>query len=136
MPSLDRQDRSDAVATLKDAHLKPDVHEVASSKPAGEVTAQDPPAATKQPEGTSVRINVSKGPTPVSVPSVIGQPIDTASSVLQAQHFKVSTNYVDSTQPANTVISQTPAAGALGGEGHGGEPHRLEGPRRPRPFRT
>jgi serine/threonine-protein kinase len=64
-----------------------------------------------------VRINVSKGPTPVSVPGVIGEPIDTASSQLQALGFKVSTTYVDSTEPANNVISQTPASGDSAGKG-------------------
>jgi serine/threonine-protein kinase len=117
VPQLVGTQATDAVAALKDAHLKPDVHEVPSSKPAGEVTAQDPPAGTKQPEDTAVRINVSKGPTPVSVPSVIGQPIDTASSQLQALGFKVSTTFVDSTQPANTVIDQSPASGTSAGKG-------------------
>jgi eukaryotic-like serine/threonine-protein kinase len=117
VPSLIGQQSTDAVGALKDAHLKPDVHEVPSSKPAGEVTAQDPPAGTKQPEGSPVRINVSKGPTPVSVPSVIGQPIDTASSALQALGFKVTTNFVDSTQPANTVTDQSPGSGESAGKG-------------------
>jgi beta-lactam-binding protein with PASTA domain len=81
------------------------------------VTAQEPPAGTSIAEGSKVRINVSKGPTPVSVPSVTGQPIDTASSQLQGLGFQVSTNYVDSTQPANTVIDQTPGAGSSAGKG-------------------
>ncbi len=117
VPSLVGQQSTDAVGALKDAHLKPDVHEVPSSKPTGEVTAQDPPAGTKQPEGSPVRINVSKGPTPVSVASVVGEPIATATSTLQAQGFKVSPTYVDSSEPANNVISQTPAAGDSAGKG-------------------
>jgi serine/threonine-protein kinase len=111
VPSLVDTASTDAVAALKDAHLLPDVHEVPSSKDAGIVTAQDPPAGTKLPEGSKVRINVSKGPTPVSVPNVVGQPIASASSILQGLQFKVTTNYVDSTDPANTVIDQSPAAG-------------------------
>ena len=117
VPSLVGQQSTDAVGALKDAHLTPDVHEVPSSKPTGEVTAQDPPPGTKQPEGSPVRINVSKGPTPVSVPSVVGEPIATATSTLQAQGFKVSPTYVDSSEPANNVISQTPAAGDSAGKG-------------------
>jgi len=90
---------------------------VPSAKPAGEVTAQDPPAGTKEPEASTVWINVSKGPTPVSVPSVIGEPIDTASSQLQALGFTVTNKYVDSTEPSNTVLDQTPAAGSSAGKG-------------------
>jgi serine/threonine-protein kinase len=117
VPSLVDTASTDAVAALKDANLVADVHEVQSSKPAGTVTAQDPPPGTQVPEGTKVRINVSKGPQPVSVPNVVGQPIDTASSILQGQQFTVSTNYVDDTAPANTVISQSPGAGESAGKG-------------------
>jgi serine/threonine-protein kinase len=117
VPTLVGQQSTDAVSALNAAHLKPDVHDVPSAKPTGEVTAQDPPPGTKEPEGTPVRINVSKGPTPVSVPNVIGQPIATASSMLQGVHLKVSPTYVESTEPANTVIDQSPKPGDSAGEG-------------------
>jgi len=51
------------------------------------------------------------------VASVVGEPIATATSTLQAQGFKVSPTYVDSSEPANNVISQTPAAGDSAGKG-------------------
>jgi serine/threonine-protein kinase len=117
VPSLVGQQSTDAVQALTDAHLKPDVHQVPSQLPAGQVTAQDPPGGTKQPEGSTVRVNVSKGPTPVSVPSVVGEPIASATSQLRALGFNVSPTYVDSNQPANNVINQTPAAGASAGKG-------------------
>jgi serine/threonine-protein kinase len=117
VPDVVGQQSTDAVGALNDAHLKPDVHQVASGTPAGQVTAQDPAAGTKQPEGSSVRINVSKGPTPVSVPNVVGEPIATATSALQAQGFKVSPQFVDSGEPANNVISQSPTAGTSAGKG-------------------
>src|SRR5205814_5404 len=90
---------------------------LASDEEAGTVVAQDPPAGTSVPEGTSVRINVSKGPTPIAVPGVVGQPIDTASSILQASGFHVSTTFVDSNQPANTVIDQSPDANTSAAKG-------------------
>ena len=65
MPSLVGRQATDAVSALNDAHLKAAVLQVPSAKPAGEeVTAQDPPPGTKQPEGSVVHFNVSKGPTP------------------------------------------------------------------------
>jgi len=67
--------------------------------------------------GSVVHFNVSKGPTPVSVPTVVGQPIATATSMLRALGFKVSPTFVDSNEPANNVISQTPAAGDSAGKG-------------------
>jgi eukaryotic-like serine/threonine-protein kinase len=81
------------------------------------VTAQDPPEGTQVTVGSTVWINVSKGPQPVAVPQVVGEPIDQASSELQAAGFRVSTRYVDDNQPANTVIDQSPASGGSAGKG-------------------
>ncbi|HWX09992.1 MAG TPA: PASTA domain-containing protein, partial [Gaiellaceae bacterium] len=117
VPTLVGMQSTDAVAALKDAKFVVKIRQVPSSLPAGQVTAQDPPAGTKEPEGSTVWINVSKGPTPVSVPNVIGQPIATASSLLQSQHLKVSPTFVDSNQPANTVVDQNPKPGVSVGEG-------------------
>jgi serine/threonine-protein kinase len=88
-----------------------------STQPAGQVLAQDPPAGTKVKVNSVVHVNVSKGPLPVAVPTVLGQPIDQASSTLQALGFRVATTFVESNQPANTVIDQAPSAGASAGKG-------------------
>jgi serine/threonine-protein kinase len=93
------------------------VHEVPSGKDAGVVTAQDPPPGTLVKEWTKVRINVSKGPQPVSVPDVRGQPFDTANSQLQGLGFQVTSTFVESTEPANTVIDQSPGAGSSAAKG-------------------
>jgi eukaryotic-like serine/threonine-protein kinase len=117
VPSLVDQSSTDAVATLTKLGLKPDLHNVPSSKPAGTVLAQDPKAGVKLPVGQPVRLNVSKGPQPVSVPTVVNEPLAQATSELQAVGFQVSPRFVDSTQPANTVISQSPDAGTSAGKG-------------------
>ncbi len=80
------------------------------------MTAQDPPPGTKLPVGQSVRINVSKGPQPIAVPNVLSLPIDQATSMLRAAGFQVSPRFVNSPQPANTVIDQSPAAGTSAGK--------------------
>jgi beta-lactam-binding protein with PASTA domain/predicted Ser/Thr protein kinase len=117
VPSLVGEQSTDAVAALTRLHLKPDVHGVNSSKPAGEVTAQDPPQGTKLPVGQSVRINVSKGPQPIAVANVLSLPLDQATSTLQAQGFQVSPRFVSNDQPANTVINQSPGPGQSAGKG-------------------
>jgi serine/threonine protein kinase/beta-lactam-binding protein with PASTA domain len=117
VPSLVGQQSTDAVAALTRLRLKPDLHDVPSSKPAGEVTAQDPPPGTKLTVGEAVRVNVSKGPQPVAVPNVIGQAIEQASSVLQASGLRVDPRYVEDTAPANTVVDQDPSAGSSVGKG-------------------
>jgi eukaryotic-like serine/threonine-protein kinase len=117
VPTLTDMKSTDAVAALTQLKLKPDEHPVPSDKPAGTVTAQDPLPGTKVPEGSKVRINVSKGPTPVNVPDVRGQPLPSASSMLQGLGFKVTTTFVNSSQPQSTVIDQTPAGGNSAAKG-------------------
>jgi serine/threonine-protein kinase len=118
VPNLVGEQSTTAASALTQLKLKPDVHAVPSSKPAGEVTAQDPPAGTKIPVGQPVRINVSKGPQPVAVPNVLSLPIDQATSTLEAAGFQVvSPHFVVNDQPANTVINQTPAPGTSAGKG-------------------
>ena len=117
VPNLVGASSTDAVATLTKLGLKPDLHQVPSSSAAGTIVAQDPPADTKVTVGGKVRLNVSKGPQPISVPSVIGEPIDQASSELQAAGFNVSPRYVDDNQPKNTVIGQSPSSGESAGKG-------------------
>jgi beta-lactam-binding protein with PASTA domain/predicted Ser/Thr protein kinase len=117
VPPLVGKSENDVIAQLARLGLKTHAREVPSTKPAGTITAQDPPAGTKLPVHSVVTINVAKGPVPVAVPSVISQPIDQASSQLQALGFKVATTFVDSDQPANTVIDQSPPAGQSAGRG-------------------
>jgi serine/threonine-protein kinase len=117
VPPLVGKNENDVIAQLARLGLKTHTREVPSTKPAGTITAQDPQAGTKLPVHSVVTINVAKGPVPVAVPSVISQPIDQASSQLQALGFKVATTFVDSDQPANTVIDQAPPAGQSAGRG-------------------
>ena len=109
--------QTEAAGELAKQGLKVKVRSVPSNKPAGTITAQDPPGGTKVEVNTLVTINVAEGPKPVSVPTVIGQPIDQASSTLQGLGFRVATTFVESGQPANTVINQAPAAGQSAGKG-------------------
>jgi eukaryotic-like serine/threonine-protein kinase len=117
IPSVVDSNVTDAVTRLTKLGLKVKQRSVGSLKAAGTITAQDPPSGTKVEVGTLVTVNVAKGPLPVSVPGVIGQPLATASSTLQALHFRVVTTFVEATDPANTVIQQSPGAGASAGTG-------------------
>jgi beta-lactam-binding protein with PASTA domain len=75
------------------------------------VTAQSPSANTVVVEGTQVRINVSKGPRPVTVPSVVNLPYERAAAELQQAGFDVTRVDVGSDLPAGVVVSQDPGAG-------------------------
>ena len=117
VPTLVGMQETDAVNQLKALHLKPDVHGVNSNTPANQVTAQDPKSGTKVVVGTSVRINVSKGPQPVAVPSVVGDTLDQATATLQGAGFKTTPTFVNAPQPANTVTDQSPGAGSSAAKG-------------------
>ena len=113
VPDVRGDTQADAVAALVSAHLKADVHQINSNKPANTVIAQDPPPNTTVAQQTKVRINVSSGPKPVGVPSVVGASYESAASVLQGQGFAVARVDMDSNQPADTVIKQDPAANSF-----------------------
>ena len=78
--------------------------------PAGQVIGTTPPAsAGPQPFGSSVTVNVSKGPQPVVVPNVVGQSVAAASSALQGLGLTVAGPY--GPPGSTTVLSTDPAAG-------------------------
>jgi serine/threonine-protein kinase len=104
--------QADAVSTLTNAGLVATVFSVASSKPPDTVTGQDPAPGQTIVKGSKVRINVSSGPADITVPSVVGLPFDQASAALQNQGFAVSRVNVESDQPADTVVDQSPSGSA------------------------
>jgi eukaryotic-like serine/threonine-protein kinase len=112
VPSVLGKSQADAVSTLTNAGLVAKVFSVASSKPPDTVTGQDPAPGQTIVKGSKVRINVSSGPADVTVPSVVGLPFDQASAALQNQGFAVSRVNVESDQPAETVVDQSPSGSA------------------------
>ena len=117
IPSVVGQTSEDAVAELTRAGLVAQVVEVNSDQDEGDVTAQSPSAGTVVVEGTRVRINVSKGPRPVTVPSVVGAPYDQAAAELRSAGFEVSRIDVDSDLAAGLVTRQDPSGGSEGSRG-------------------
>ena len=117
IPSVVGQTVETAVAELTQAGLNAQVVEVNSDKDEGTVTAQSPDAGLVVVEGTQVRINVSKGPKPVTVPNVVNLPYDQAATELRAAGFNVSRIDVASDLAAGIVTAQDPAGGSEGSKG-------------------
>jgi eukaryotic-like serine/threonine-protein kinase len=117
VPDVKGQSRDEAVAELANADLKANVVPVNSLEPVDTVLGQDPKAGTELVKGSTVRINVSKGPKPITVPNVIGSPFESAQSVLQGAGFAVARNDVESDEPEGTVVGMEPAAGTQQGKG-------------------
>ena len=112
VPDVVGKSSTDAASTLTAAGLKADPHQVHSGKPPGTVTAQDPQGGTKVLKGSRVRINISSGPQPVSVPYVVGLLFDQASAQLQNAGFAVARKNIESDQPKDTVVRQDPTGSA------------------------
>jgi beta-lactam-binding protein with PASTA domain len=117
IPNVVGETRDRAVAELTRVGLDARVVEVNSPREEGTVTAMFPEAGTVVVEGTSVRINVSKGPKPVIVPTVVGLPYDRAASELQQAGFGVTRVDVASDLERNTVVAQDPEGGSQSSKG-------------------
>jgi eukaryotic-like serine/threonine-protein kinase len=117
VPDVVGKQQSDAVAALTAAHLKVSVFHVYSSQSPDTVTGQNPPAASRVFWNTTVRINVSQGAKQIEIPNVVGQPYASARSTLLGAGLNATETFVDSNQPADTVVSQSPAAGTRVGSG-------------------
>jgi serine/threonine-protein kinase len=79
--------------------------------PSGVVVSTDPPAQTSVKPSTKILLKVSKGRAPLTIPSLIDQPLDQARATLTGQGLKVEVKQQDSPKPANTVLSQDPVDG-------------------------
>jgi eukaryotic-like serine/threonine-protein kinase len=117
VPDVVGEQLTEAVATLTKAGLVAKSVGVPSAKPSGTVTAQDPASGTSLVENATVRINYSTGPKPVAVPPVVGLDYTAAAQQLQAAGFAVARTAVDSSQPANIVVSQVPSGSSTAAKG-------------------
>jgi serine/threonine-protein kinase len=79
--------------------------------PRDHVIATSPGAFTQAQPGQTITLEVSSGAGETAVPDVTGQSAGNATTILEAAGFKVARTHQESTQPAGTVLSQSPAAG-------------------------
>jgi eukaryotic-like serine/threonine-protein kinase len=117
VPDVVGSSRDEAVEQLARLGLDARVVEVASDREVGTVTAQDPKPSTVLISGSQVRINVSKGPRQLAVPSVVGLLVDQATAQLQGAGFAVQRRDVESDQPREVVVAQLPEGLTLASKG-------------------
>jgi len=79
--------------------------------PPNVVFAQDPKADAKIGKGTAVKLSYVKPRAQVALPNVVGQTLDQAQATLQQLGLTVQTVPQEATQPAGTVLAQTPPPG-------------------------
>ena len=100
--------------------------------PAGDIIWQDPPAGLILPEGASVQLTVSAGPTPVTIPDLTGIDLRQAQRILAAAGFRPgSVDSVPSQADPGTVIGSRPVDGTARLPGSSVDLTVSQGPARP-----
>ncbi len=85
--------------------------------PEGNVIRSDPGPGTAIERGSRVTLVMSSGPQQVTVPDVTGQDQQDAVDRLRDDGLSVVVRERESSEPADTVVDQSPAGGLLVGEG-------------------
>jgi serine/threonine-protein kinase len=112
VPDVVGQEQADARRRLRRADLRPDVEREASTKVAeGIVIRTDPGPGRPAERDSAVTLVVSSGPDQVTVPSVIGETQEDAVARLRDEGLSPIVRERASSEPVDTVIEQTPAAG-------------------------
>ncbi len=118
VPNVVGKPVAEAKSDLEALKFKVETTPEASTQPVDQVLSQDPPATTKADEGSTVKLTVSSGPTPVEVPNVVGQNQTDASRTLTEAGFLVNAVPVENNDvDEGLVVSQDPAAGQQAGQG-------------------
>ncbi|MET8945624.1 Stk1 family PASTA domain-containing Ser/Thr kinase [Streptomyces sp. NPDC004542] len=120
VPDLSGRKLAEARARLKAAGLAPGMvtREFSEDVPAGSVIGTTPGTGTVRRAGSAIALTVSKG-SPVDVPDVTGDDLDSAKQQLQdaGLKVKVSARQVNSEYDKGKVARQTPAGDSQAAEG-------------------
>ena len=113
VPDVVNRSQDSASSMLKDAGLSVKVEtEYSDTVVRGMVISQSPGAEESAKQGDTVKLKVSKGREPVTIPDVSGMTKEEAVKKLEEMHLKyvVQTSYSDTVEKGK-VISQIPDAG-------------------------
>src|SRR6266508_183257 len=111
VPSVVGEKLDQALEDMRRANLKWRIRRIDSNQPQDEVVSQLQTAGASVQQETAVTLRVSNGPKPVIVPNVVGSTFDSANSSLLGRGFGVRRKDVDSEQPKDTVVAQSPDPG-------------------------
>jgi serine/threonine-protein kinase len=114
VPDVTGKSVAEATAALQQAQFEvgDPVSQHDENVPAGGVIGTDPAKGARAPRDSAVKLLVSDGPAPVTVPDVSKQSFDQASQALTAQGFAVTRrDDFNATVPKDQLIGTDPAAG-------------------------
>jgi beta-lactam-binding protein with PASTA domain len=116
MPDVSGQKEPAAVSALNQAGILASLVFVPADDPLGTVEQQAKPSGATLPYHAHVQLNISRGPNNnplVSVPNVIGQPLDQAVGTLNAAHLRLI--YVKLPVTSRTQVGKIVQQSPLGG---------------------
>ncbi len=117
VPDVTGLDLTEATAALEDAGFEVGATSGAYSEtvPVDLVISQDPAAGSEEAPGTAVDLVISDGPTPPTVPNIVGLTIGAATEILVGVLLTMGsqTQQYDATATAGTITRQTPVAGTV-----------------------
>ncbi|MFF4355230.1 Stk1 family PASTA domain-containing Ser/Thr kinase [Streptomyces sp. NPDC001604] len=120
VPDVSARTLAEARARLKKSGLEPGMvtREFSEDVPKGSVISTTPEAGTKRHAGSAIALVVSKG-SPVDVPDVTGEDLDSAKSDLEDAGLtvKVAAERINSEYDKGQVAAQTPAGDSQAADG-------------------
>jgi beta-lactam-binding protein with PASTA domain len=115
VPAVAGMSRDDATVAIRAANLElGQVIQRPGSQARGTVLSSQPGAGQQVPEGSTVELIVSTGPTELLMPDVVGRELFEVRATLEQLGLKIGETSYDSTSalPTGLVVSQTPPAGS------------------------
>ncbi len=113
VPDVTNLTQQQADSAIVKAHLIPhNVGQTSSNVPKGRVISTNPSAGNLLKANAVVTVLVSIGQQQVTVPNVVGDDQNTASTMLSNLNLNPVIKTVQSTRPAGTVVSQNPVGGS------------------------
>ncbi|MDR3294645.1 MAG: PASTA domain-containing protein [Clostridiales Family XIII bacterium] len=127
VPHLEGYTEEEATEMLEELGLKLAVREIVSSYEVeeGKIVSQDRPAESQLKEGTTVRVNISRGapledtqPDEVRIPNVVGRTLEEATHILNTYGYQEgAVSHAENSLPKGLVVSQNPDANTDAEEG-------------------
>jgi eukaryotic-like serine/threonine-protein kinase len=118
IPDVTGLPQKEAVQQIEKAGLFATIHQEHNAKVAsGRVIRTDPTALNQVQKRSRVDLYVSSGPELVNVPDVVGDDRADARGTLEDAGLKVTIHEVESSQPKDRVVSQSPGSGSTVAKG-------------------
>jgi eukaryotic-like serine/threonine-protein kinase len=106
VPNLRGLPRGGVEARARRLHVRPAFSARYSDTASGIAIAQNPVAGTHVLDGSTVRVVVSRGPPPVSVPALVGRPSGSAEDVLASVGLRYGATLVPAPGSESGVVTQ------------------------------